>query len=201
MKLKWYWILPILWNASGWATPTVGRCGMTGTVEQRMKDCGDTSMKRVMVDPSGKKVIKRDDTGLLWGDPLEGTYSLTKAKEACENATAAQGYPSIPGLKEKWRLPTAEEFARIGGKDQKFFNKLRTKLPESNDIEGNGMWMDLFNWDYFFMTSSTVVRGSHVDVWGFYGYDGFVGIIHAPDAEGGDYPGIHGSGRVRCVAR
>ena len=90
------WLLPVLlWSAAGWAEATAdGPCGMTGTLKDRMKECGGV-MKLVTIDKD-EHVIKMDHTGLLWGDLLEGTYTFEQAQTACNNVTPAQGYPIHP---------------------------------------------------------------------------------------------------------
>jgi len=180
------WILPMLFfSPAAWADP----CGITGTLEQRIEDCGETMMKLVTIDDAGH-VIKMDDMGLLWGPNLDGTFTFDRAQVACEKVTEADGYPTIAGLSEKWRLPTPEEFAHIGRKDQSYFNKNRRMSAPQKEIQGNESWKELPNMkDHFYWSPSLFDRD---DAWAFFSYDG--GVVFY-----GYRYSLYGS--VRCVAR
>jgi hypothetical protein len=158
-----------------------------------MRDCGEPGMRLVTVDDKGN-TIKMDDTGLLWGDPLDGSFTFEDAQQACKSVTKAQGYPSIPTVREKWRLATADEYARIGRKDQWAFNGNRTKFPWQKDIQGNETWMELPKMYFRFWSSSPYGRD---DVWVFYSVpdsDAYGSVVSAPRANN-----VYSA--VRCVAR
>ncbi len=166
---KALWILPILlWSAAGGADPSQkDRCGTgsNATLEERLKDCTGGLMRLVMSDDAGRE-IKLDDWGVLWGPKLEGRYSFPTAQEDCKTVTAAQGYPRIPGVGE-WRAPKAEEWARIGRKNQRDFNGKRSGIDRlQKDIQGNGSWKELADMDAWYWSSESDGPGV---VWSFNG--------------------------------
>ena len=158
---------------------------MDGTLKERIKDCVQPMMKTVMVDIVFK-VIKMDPTGLLWGDRLDGTYTFEQAQTACDNVTKDQGYPSIPGVRGRWRLPTAEEFARIGPESSYDFNEKRPRPSIHEDIHGLEIWRELPHPNHEYWSSSPFGRDQ---AWSF----GVGGSLFP-------FPRDIGL-RVRCVAR
>lgn len=176
------WILLVLlWSFASHADP----CGTDGTLGERIQECGEGSlMKLVMRDDAGS-VIKMDDTGLLWGDLLQDDVTFWEATYACNNVGEADGYPTIDGVQGLWRSPTAEELAHIGRKNQVHVN--RAMKPK---INGNETWKELPNMtDRWYWSSSQYGRYL---AWLINGNDGsveyFVGLCD------------HNEHSVRCVA-
>ncbi len=139
------WILmALLWSVATWAEPVDDHpCGLRGSVEDRIKDCGGGVMKLVTRTESGKEV-KMDDTGLLWGDRREdgprnnGYFTFDEAQTVCMTVTESEG--NLTGL--KWRLPTPQEFGHIGRENQNYWNERGRGWFEAR-IKGNGSWIEL----------------------------------------------------------
>lgn len=110
-------------------------CGLTGSVEERMKECnlvkGNFSL--VMKTESGLEVYKDTKSGLIWGDRIGYDFNHYGSQKSCGNEN-----PEATLLPLKWRLPTIKEF------EQSAANGLKAALPKLT---------------YSFWTSSTASKG------------------------------------------
>jgi hypothetical protein len=167
---KLFWIVPVVFfSAAAWAQADLKACGMSQpTLDKRISNCRARNwctardrMKLVTVDDGGR-AVKMDAFGVLWGDRLvrgnKQEFTFEEAQTACRDATEADGYPGIPGIGE-WRLPTAEEWARIGNDTQEYFRP---------DIHGDWSYMALADWHMFYWSGSPA---DDERVWAFIGYD------------------------------
>ena len=83
-------------------------CGLSGSVDERIKDCSQQRYGFVLVTRTkdGKEVHKEVATGLLWSDRLPSSMSHYNAEKACK-ATL----PEVAGISGvTWRLPSKEEY-------------------------------------------------------------------------------------------
>lgn len=102
MKLS---LFIFLLSLSAYAT---GPCGMTGPIEDRIKECnlinGDFAL--VSRTEKGLEIYKDLKTGLLWGDRIMSDFNQYGSQKACEQElTEAQLLSEV-----NWRLPTVHEF-------------------------------------------------------------------------------------------
>src|SRR5262249_22267978 len=106
------------------------------------------------------KEVRAGDTGLLWGDTLDGEMNHRDAQRACDAMVESSG--RTEGL--KWRLPTQDEGKHVGLK-REGGNEFFKVLPDQDD---------------WFWSSSPCSEGSH-GVWVFYGFSGGVDRVSCRD--------------------
>jgi hypothetical protein len=97
-------ILSILFLNSAWADP----CGITGSVDERIKSCNSTKGNFALVvrDEKGLEVYKDLKSGLLWGDRISVDFNHYGSQKACStDLVEAELLKDV-----HWRLPTIHEF-------------------------------------------------------------------------------------------
>lgn len=102
MKLLLVFIF--LLTSSVWARP----CGLEGSVDHRIQDCGLTKGNFGLVsrNEKGNEIYKDLKTGLLWGDRIPVDFNHYGSSKAC----SAENFESLVLPEAKWRLPTINEF-------------------------------------------------------------------------------------------
>jgi hypothetical protein len=112
-------------------------CGLSGTIEERIKDCSYEKEGFALVarTEDGKEVHKEVSTGLLWSDRLPERMIYHNAKKACK-----ADLKEVAGISDvTWRLPSIDEY---------------------EEAEKNGIRQVLPNMNYWFW-SSTPHPGNH----------------------------------------
>lgn len=90
-------------------------CGLSGTVDERIKDCSYQSEARkgkfvlVRRTKESYEVYENTRNGQLWSDLLPYEYPQNKTSEACNNNPVIQGLLG-KGSGVKWRAPHIEEY-------------------------------------------------------------------------------------------
>jgi hypothetical protein len=87
-------------------------CGLTGTIEERIRDCSEQKRDFVLVTrtPELHEIYKDTVSGLIWSDRLTEEMIYWDAEKACGPSRAETG-----GISEvSWRMPTIEEFQDKG---------------------------------------------------------------------------------------
>jgi hypothetical protein len=94
-------------------------CGLTGSLDQRIKDCDQRKEGFVLITRThdGREVNQEIKSGLLWSGVL-GEYIFEEAKIACMRLKSAA---DITG--RTWRLPTIKEYEAADK------SGIRTALP------------------------------------------------------------------------
>jgi hypothetical protein len=143
--------------------PSKYPCGLSGSVEERIKDCSvqETSSKGnfVLVSRSKNFVEINKDTksGLLWSDHLSSKMTYSNALKACKDLK------EMEGVAGSWRLPSIDEY---------------------NTAESNGIRSSLPNMNHWFWSSSVHDSDTGVALV-FFGVNGNVYNIG-----GGDYNSV-----------
>ena len=98
-----------------------GTCGLKGSVEERMKDCGEVKGNFALVSRTkeGYEVYKDLQSGLIWSDRLSNEVNHHGADKICK--VSLKETAGITGT--TWRLPSIEEY-----KDADI-NGIREALP------------------------------------------------------------------------
>jgi hypothetical protein len=191
-RTLWFFFAILFSASAAWAGDAkLKPCGLKGTIEKRIKSCqrrnhasAETKMKLVTVTKA-RQVIKMDATGLLWGDTLPTDYLFEDAMQACNYVSAADGYPVIEGMSETWRMPTIDEYARIG-----------VEIERIEGIHGDQSWNELPNTEHYFWTGSSVQ--DHLGL--VFAYFAGIAFAQDPDQVGAMIPEVP-LYRVRCVVR
>lgn len=110
-------------------------CGLTGSVDERLKECNLTkgNFSLVMKTDGGLEVYKDTKSGLIWGDRIGFEFNHYGSQKSCGDDN-----PEASLLPLKWRLPTIKEF------EQGAANGLKAALPKMT---------------YSFWTSTTASKG------------------------------------------
>lgn len=101
-----------------------GPCGLQGTVEERIKDCGETKKNFVLImrGEKGSEVYKDTKSNLIWGPRIKFDFNQYGSQKACSDEI-----PDAKMLKDlRWRLPTIKEFEKAG------VNGFKDSLPDAN---------------------------------------------------------------------
>ncbi len=82
-------------------------CGLSGTVEDRVKECGESkgNFALVAATEKGLEVYKDIKSGLIWGSRILSDFNHYGSQKAC--ATELTENVILSSL--KWRLPTIKE--------------------------------------------------------------------------------------------
>lgn len=102
--MRFLYLLPLFIITSAFAKP----CGLTGTIEERIKDCDQTKGDFVLVSltEKGQEFYKDSKTGLIWGSRIATDFNQFGSQKACSDEVS--GYEVLSSL--KWRIPTIKEF-------------------------------------------------------------------------------------------
>ena len=116
--MKTIYLLPLFFMTSAFAKP----CGLQGTIEERMKDCGQTkgNFAVVTITEKNHEIYKDTKTGLIWGSRIPTDFNHYGSQKACADEVN-EGFSSL-----KWRLPTIREFETAAA------NGMKESLPSMN---------------------------------------------------------------------
>lgn len=97
-------VLIFFFMSSVWAAP----CGLEGSIDQRIQDCGLTkgNFSLVSRNEKGHEIYKDLKTGLLWGDRIPVDFNHYGSSKACSSDIFESGLLA----EARWRLPTINEF-------------------------------------------------------------------------------------------
>ncbi|MGE3609527.1 MAG: hypothetical protein AB7I27_08065 [Bacteriovoracaceae bacterium] len=99
-------------------------CGLTGSIDERIKDCNQTNGEFSLVtsSESGVEIYKDLKSNLLWGSRIVSDFNHYSSQKACTDLIPeAQVLNSID-----WRLPTIEEFKQAAE------HGMKSSLPQMN---------------------------------------------------------------------
>jgi hypothetical protein len=105
-------------------------CGLTGTVNQRIIDCGNQEREGFILvtrvasslGDRGKEFYKEISSGLIWSFRYSSPVAYSKTREACQSIMS-----EMPGTTDmNWRLPTIKEFENADK------SGIRQALPSMN---------------------------------------------------------------------
>lgn len=149
-------------------------CGLTGAIEERIKDCSQTKGNFVLVaiTEKGLEIYKDIKSGLIWGSRITSDFNHYGSQKACDDEVSGYGISSL-----RWRLPTIREF---------------------EDAASHGMKAALPNMEHWFWSSTPVktkrkYRKRRAIPAGVYLWDG--------SAEKTDVGDLKDGASVRCVAK
>lgn len=96
-------------------------CGLTGTIEERIKECAVTKENFVLVTATekGQEFYKDTKTNLIWGSRIPTDFNHFGSNKACSKDVS--GYEVLDSL--NWRLPTIREFETAAA------NGMKASLP------------------------------------------------------------------------
>lgn len=102
--MRFIYLLSLLFSFELLAKP----CGLTGTIQERIKDCNITKGNFVLVvqTENNLEFYKDLKTGLIWGSRIISDFNHYGSHKACDEEIS--GYQILSSL--KWRLPTIREF-------------------------------------------------------------------------------------------
>lgn len=83
-------------------------CGLTGSIEERIKECAQSkgNFALVTLTEKGVEVYKDLKSGLIWGNRISSDFNHYGSQKACK--LELSGHESLSHL--KWRLPSIKEF-------------------------------------------------------------------------------------------
>jgi hypothetical protein len=104
---------------------SVSDCGLTGSVEERIKDCSAQSDSIngifVLVSRAGLNEVFMDkNTKLIWSDSLAAKMNHPDAEKACRS-----DLKEMAGISGSWRLPSINEYKTANG--------IRESLPRMDN--------------------------------------------------------------------
>lgn len=102
--MRFIYLIPLIISVSAWAKP----CGLTGSVEDRIKECAQSkgNFALVTLTEKGHEVYKDLKSGLIWGTRVPTDFNHYGSQKAC--SSEVNGYEALSDL--KWRLPSIKEF-------------------------------------------------------------------------------------------
>lgn len=116
--MKVFYLLSCLLLSNAFAKP----CGLTGSIEERIKDCAQTKGNFVLVAATekGLEIYKDVKSGLIWGSRITSDFNHYGSQKACDEEVSGYGIPM------KWRLPTINEFEAAAS------HGMKAALPNMN---------------------------------------------------------------------
>lgn len=168
--MKLFYFIPFLLIGTAFAKP----CGLTGSIEERIKDCAQVKGNFVLVaiTEKGTEFYKDTKSKLIWGNRISTDFNHYGSQKACTDEVSE--YHVLSSL--KWRLPTIREF---------------------EDAAAHGMKAALPNMEHSYWSSTPVkvkrTRRNRAMPAGVFVWEGFEEKTSIGDLKDG--------ASVRCVAR
>jgi hypothetical protein len=102
--MKFLYLTVLLFSFQTFAKP----CGLTGSIEERIKECAVTKDNFVLVAATekGQEFYKDTKSNLIWGNRIPIDFNHFGSQKACSKGVS--GYEVLDSL--NWRLPTIREF-------------------------------------------------------------------------------------------
>jgi hypothetical protein len=115
--MKFLYLTVLLLSFHAFAKP----CGLTGTIEERIKECAVTKENFVLVAATdkGQEFYKDTKTNLIWGSRIPTDFNHYGSQKACSKDVS--GYEVLDSL--NWRLPSIREFETAAA------NGMKESLP------------------------------------------------------------------------
>jgi hypothetical protein len=152
-----------------------GTCGLKGSVEERIQECGKTKgdFAQVAVSEKGAEFYQDTKSKLIWGNRIAADFNQYGSQKACSHDVSE--YQILDAL--KWRLPSIQELEEAAA------HGMKTALP---------------NMEYSYWSSTPVLskktRRKRARAIGVYLWDGF-------EERTGTGDNLKDAASVRCVAR
>ena len=101
-------------------------CGLSGSIQERIKDCNKTigNFSLVAKNSKGVEIYLDNISSYLWSDNLHAQMTNLHADEVCR---ALYDFDEAIGIDADWRLPSRQEFSRA------FDNGISSSLPDMED--------------------------------------------------------------------